>query len=150
MELSSHHDHCHILWIFLRKQPMLVVLHRLGQIESMAVCHRCMSDLVGCLCGHLILDYASPGGCLKRMLVLILLPDAVEISYINISWREICTLLSQQSISAAYVALSRTCMINWLPCRGYSWTKSETTTFILNIDNFPHGIFIHKWLTQKP
>ncbi len=150
MELSLHHDHCHILWVFLRKQPTVEVLHQLGQIESKAVCHSCMSDLVGCLCGHLILEYASPGGRLKRILVLILFPDAVKKSDINISWRKICTLLSWLSVSAAYPALSRTCMINWFPCRGYSWAKSETTTFISNIDLFSHSIFIHEWVTKNP
>jgi hypothetical protein len=135
---------------FPRKQSTLEVLHRLGQIESMAVCHSCMSNLVGCSWGHLILEYASPGGRLKRISVLILLPDAVKISDINVSWREIRILLSWQSVSAAYSALSRTCMMNWLPCRGYSWTKSETTTFISKIGNFSYSIFIHEWVTKIP
>ncbi len=42
-----------------------------------------MSDLDDCSCGHLILEYASPGGRLKRISVLILLPDAVRISDIK-------------------------------------------------------------------
>jgi hypothetical protein len=91
---------------------MLEVLHRLGQMESTAVCHSCMSDCVGCSFGHCILEYVSPGGHRKRILVSILFPNVVKISDMNSSWSEICTLLSQQSVLPVYPALSRACIIN--------------------------------------
>ncbi len=69
---SSHHDQCQTLWVLLRNQPMLAVLHLLGQIESMAFFHNCMSELVGRSCGHLMSKFVSSGRRHDRILVLML------------------------------------------------------------------------------
>jgi hypothetical protein len=79
---------------------MLGVLLLLGHIKSIAAAQGFMSESVGCLLGHLIVDHALPCGCRKRMSVLTLLPDAVNMSDRNSTWRETQTLFRHQSASS--------------------------------------------------
>jgi hypothetical protein len=114
MESSSQNDYCHILCVVPRKQPTLEVLHWLGQMESKAVCHSCMSGRVGCSFGHRILEYVFPGVCRKSILVSILIPNAVKISDMNSSWSEIRTLLSRQSVSPVYPDVRSSRRVDWV------------------------------------
>ncbi len=150
VESPWHHNQRHILWVLPRNGPTVEDLHLLKQIVSIVFFHYCRLAFVGRSWGHLILDHVSPGGRHKRILVYTLLLDAVRTSKINSSWREICTLLCVWSISAAYLAFNRTCIMNWLPCHGYSWAKSVTMTFISNMDSFSQSNYIQEWVTRKP
>jgi hypothetical protein len=94
------------------------VLLLLGQIKIMASLHSLMSESVGCLLGHLIVDHASPCGQRKRVSAFTLLPKAVSISNMNSNWRETLTLFRQLSALSVYPALTSTCMINWSPSLG--------------------------------
>ena len=60
--------------------PTLDVLLLVGHIEIIAWFQNCISELVGCLFGHLVFDYASPCGRRERMSKLTFPPDAVSTS----------------------------------------------------------------------
>jgi hypothetical protein len=89
-----------------------VIEYQLGHMESIVFFHRSISDVVGCLLGHLMFDHASPQGRCDNTSKLILFPEAVRTSDINTSCIDTCTLLSRLSVSAPYPAQNNTCIMN--------------------------------------
>ena len=70
---------------------VFTVLHVLllaGHIDRMASSQSHMSELVGCLFGHLIVDHALPCSHCERISVLTLPPNAVSTSDRKSTWRK--------------------------------------------------------------
>ena len=83
IESSLHYDQSQSLWVLLMNLPTLWVVHLLGHIDSIAFFHSCMSELVGCSCGHLMSKFDTSGRRRNRISVFIMLPEAVEMSDMN-------------------------------------------------------------------
>ncbi len=99
VEYALFQNHRHTLCDWPMRRPTLGVLLLLGHIKSIAAIQSFMSESVGCSLGHLIVDRALPCGHRERMSVLTLLPDAVNMSDRNSTWRETRTLFRRRSAS---------------------------------------------------
>ena len=146
--LFQYHFQMH--FVCLTNLPTPRNKHRLGHMVCIAYLHRAISDVVGFLFGHRMVDHTSPCGHGDKISGAIMFPDAVNMSNMKSTCNDTLTQLMRRTSSELYPARRITCIKYSSPSLGKPPDPDADGVVIVspNIDTFSHSIFIHVCVTR--